>query len=104
MDYTTIEKKYHINSYIKNYNKRIKKKLLKYLFDKNKTKISWPLFNYFIFQEENDYRNGNIKKEFKLENKNIFYNLINNNDNINNENNEDEIEIEDNINNSINKT
>ena len=44
-----------------------------------------------------------IKNEFKLEDKKLFYNLINNNDNFNNENNEDEIEIEDSINNSINK-
>ena len=32
-----------------------------------------------------------IKNEFKLEDKKLFYNLINNNDNFNNENNEDEI-------------
>ena len=57
LNYTHINKNYRSNSYIENYNRRIKLKLSKYLYGKSKTKISWPLFNYFIIQEEEDFRN-----------------------------------------------
>ena len=50
-------------SYIENYNRRIKLKLSKYLYRKNKCKISWPLFLYFIKQEEQDYRTDIYNKE-----------------------------------------
>ena len=56
-----INKKYSSKGYIENYNRRIKLKLSKYLYGKSKTKISWPLFNYFIIQEEEDFR-----KEYRL--------------------------------------
>ena len=52
LDYTKIDKEYRLNSYIENYNKRIKLKLSEYLYGKSITKISWPLFNYFIKEEE----------------------------------------------------
>ena len=39
-------------------------KLSKFLFGKNKTKISWPLFIYFITHEEDE----NKKEIFKLDN------------------------------------
>ena len=39
-------------------------KLSKFLFGKNKTKISWPLFIYFITLEEDE----NKKEIFKLDN------------------------------------
>ena len=67
VDYTKIKKEYRSNSYIENYNKRIKLKLSEYLFGKSKTKISWPLFNYFIKEEEHDYRIDNINIESSLE-------------------------------------
>ena len=40
LDYTKIKKECLSNSYIENYNKRIKLKLSEYLFGKSKTKIS----------------------------------------------------------------
>ena len=55
-----------LNSYIENYNRRIKFKLSKYLYGKNKCKISWPLFLYFIKQEEQDYRTDIYNKEKEL--------------------------------------
>ena len=67
LDYMKIKKEYLFNSYIENYNKRIKLKLSEYLFGKSKTKISWPLFNYFIGEEEHDYRTDNINIESSLE-------------------------------------
>ena len=73
LDYTKIDKEYRSNSYIENYNKRIKLKLSEYLFGKSKTKISWPLLNYFIKEEEHDYRTDNINIESSLEIKNTNY-------------------------------
>ena len=58
LDYSIITKSQRSNSYIENYNRRIKLKLSKFLFRKNKYKISWPLFIYFITNEEDE-----IKKE-----------------------------------------
>ena len=51
-------------------------KLSKYLFGKSKTKISWPLFIFFIRNEEEEYRLENIKFDNSIEIKNI--NLNNN--------------------------
>ena len=55
----------------------MKLKLSKFLFGKNKTKISWPLFIYFITHEEDEYKKEIFKldnsvhvKEDKLNNKN----------------------------------
>ena len=62
------KKEYRSNSCVENYNKKyIKLKLSEYLFGKSKTKISWPLFNYFIKEEEHDYRTDNINIESSLE-------------------------------------
>ena len=76
LDYSNIKKEYRFNSYIENYNRRIKLKLSKYLLGKNKYKITWPLFIYFIKEEENDIKNEiiNYEKQIhkkKLNNKNI---------------------------------
>ena len=65
--YKNKKKEYHSNSYIENYNKPIKLKLSEYLFGNTKTKISWPLFNYFFKEEEHDYRTDNINIESSLE-------------------------------------
>ena len=66
-------------------------KLSKFLFGKNKTKISWPLFIYFITHEEDEYKKEIFKldnsvylKEVKVIDKNIMGQndiLININDN-----------------------
>ena len=50
LDYTNLSKEERSNSYIENYNRRIKIKLSKNLYRKNKGKIYWPLF--FIFYKE----------------------------------------------------
>ena len=67
-------KKFTSNSYIENYNRCIKLKLSKYLFEKSKTKISWPLFIFFIRSEEEEYRLVNIKFDNSIEMKNINLN------------------------------
>ena len=61
LDYSEINKEFRSNSYIENYNRRKKSKLSKYLLGKNKCKITWPLFNYFIKEEENDIKNEIIE-------------------------------------------
>ena len=53
-------------------------KLSKFLYGKSKVKISWPLFLYFIRNEEEDYRKENIKFENSIE---IKINLKSNEDN-----------------------
>ena len=54
LDYSGLSKEERSNSYIENYNRRIKLRLSKFLYGKNKCKISWPLFLYFlIFQLKN---------------------------------------------------
>ena len=50
----------------------------KFLYGKSKVKISWPLFLYFIRNEEEDYRKENIKFENSIE---IKINLKSNEDN-----------------------
>jgi hypothetical protein len=54
LNYQFLSKEQRSNSYIENYNRRIKLKLSKFLYGKNKCKIAWPLFLYFIKQEEED--------------------------------------------------
>ena len=66
LNYHLLSKEQRCNSYIENYNRRIKLKLSKYLYGKNKCKISWPLFLYFIKQEEQDYRTDIYNKEKEL--------------------------------------
>ena len=56
LNYIYLSKEQRSNSYIENYNRRIKLKLSKYLYGKNLWKISWPLFLYFIKNEEEEYR------------------------------------------------
>ena len=72
--YSYLPKKFRSNSYIENYNRRIKLKLSKYLFGKSKTKISWPLFIFFIRNEEEEYRLENIKFDNSIGIKNINLN------------------------------
>ena len=74
LNYSYLQKKFRSNSYIENYNRRIKLKLSKYLFGKSKTKISWPLFIFFIRNEEEEYRLENIKFDNSIEIKNINLN------------------------------
>ena len=83
LDYSEINKEFRTNSYIENYNRRIKLKLSKYLLGKNKCKITWPLFNYFIKEEENDIKNEIIEYEKQIPKKNS---QINNNNNDTKEN------------------
>ena len=46
LNYCYLKKDFRSNSYIENYNRRIKLKLSKYLYGKSKVKISWL---YFLF-------------------------------------------------------
>ena len=73
LNYHLLSKEQRSNSYIENYNRRIKLKLSKYLLGRNKCKISWPLFLYFIKTEEDDYRKDiyNKEKELKIKYKKI---------------------------------
>jgi hypothetical protein len=66
LNYQFLSKEQRSNSYIENYNRRIKLKLSKFLYGKNKCKITWPLFLYFIKQEEEDYRTDIYNKETEL--------------------------------------
>ena len=85
------------NSYIENYNRIIKLKLSNYLYGKNHCRISWPLFIYFIKNEEEEYKHLYndleneivIKKLPDLENKsdkNKTFNNKKNEDNLNKKN------------------
>ena len=67
LDYTNITKSQLSNSYIENYNRRIKLNLSKYLYGKSKCKISWPLFLYFIKTEEKEAEEKNYKMENDVE-------------------------------------
>ena len=73
LDYHYLEKEQRSNSYIENYNRRIKLKLSKYLYGKNHCKVSWPLFLYFIKQEEEDYRleNYNLEQTLIIKSENV---------------------------------
>ena len=57
LNYIYLIKEQRSNSYLENYNRLIKQKLSTFLYGRNKCKISWPLFLYFIINEENEYRN-----------------------------------------------
>ena len=76
LNYNNISKNIRSNSYIENYNRRIKLKLSKFLYGKNKCLVTWPLLLFFITNEENEYRLEIYNSETKLEEK------INNNFNI----------------------
>ena len=64
LDYSSIKKSQRSNSYIENYNRKIKLKLSIYLFGKNKCKITGPLFHLFIRKEESETK----KEIYNLEN------------------------------------
>ena len=70
LDYSSISIFQRSNSYIENYNRRIKLKLSKYLFGKNKCKITWPLFNMFIREEEYETKNEIFNLENEIPKKN----------------------------------
>ena len=76
-DYRDVDKKFRSKRFIENYSKRIKIKLSDYLYGYRKTKISWPLFNYFILHEEEEYRTDNINFELSVEIKEYNNNLLN---------------------------
>ena len=67
LDYSQISKSQRNNSYIENYNRRIKLKLSNFLYGKNKCKISWPLFLYFITHEEDEIKKENINIDNSIE-------------------------------------
>ena len=56
LNYAFLKKDERSNSYIENYNRVIKLKLSNYLYGKNHCRISWPLFIYFIKNEEEEYK------------------------------------------------
>ena len=80
LDYSLITKSQRSNSYIENYNRRIKLKLSKFLFGKNKYKISWPLFLYFITHEEDETKKENYNIENSTEIKYVNMNFNDKND------------------------
>ena len=69
LNYSKLKKIERSNSYIENYNRRIKLKLSKFLYGKNRCKITWPIFLYFIKNEENDTKNDIKQLENQIENK-----------------------------------
>ena len=56
LNYAFLKKDERSNSYIENYNNIFKLKLSNYLYGKNPFRISWPLFIYFIKNEEDEYK------------------------------------------------
>ena len=60
LNYIYLNKKQRSNSYLENYNKRIKQILGLFLSEKGKTVIPWPLLLTFIKNEEH-YYSGLIK-------------------------------------------
>ena len=75
LNYSSVNKSIRSNSYIENYNRRIKLKLSKFLYGKNKCLITWPFFLFFIINEENEYKHEIYNSETNLEEKfNINYN------------------------------
>ena len=71
LNYAYLKKEQRSNSYLENYNRRIKQKLSNFLYGKNKCRISWPLLLYFLIQEENEYRNNIYNKEINIDIKNM---------------------------------
>ena len=69
LNYSKLNKIGRSNSYIENYNRRIKLKLSKFLYGKNRCKIIWAIFLYFIKNEENDTKNDIKQLENQIENK-----------------------------------
>ena len=71
LNYEYLKKEQRSNSYLENYNRRIKQKLSNFLYGKNKCRISWPLLLYFLIQEENECRNNIYNKEINIDIKNM---------------------------------
>ena len=69
LNYSGLSKSQRSNSYIENYNRIIKLKLSKFLYGKNRCKITWPIFFYFIKNEENDKQNEINALQNKIEEK-----------------------------------
>ena len=59
LNYKNLAYEVRSNSYIENYNRNIKLKMSEFLLGRKKCKINWPLFVYFL-KEEEEYR---IKNE-----------------------------------------
>ena len=88
LNYAYLNKIQRSNSYIENYNKRIKTELCKfiyliykcfiaeYLYGKSKTKIKWPLFLKFIKSVEEYYPKRTKNIIIKVLEKNKIINLI----------------------------
>ena len=74
LDYIYINKKQRSNSYLENYNRRIREKLGSFLTKRGKSIIPWPLFLAFIINEENYFKikvntkfSEEPKKEYKYD-------------------------------------
>lgn len=76
LDYSDIDKALCSNSYIENYNKFIKQKLSPFLFGRSKTKISCPLFIYFIKEEKECYRLKLVNMDINIDKKKIIVKMI----------------------------
>ena len=78
------------NSYIENYNRIIKLKLSNYLYGKNHCRISWPLFIYFIKNEEDEYKHlyNDLENEVVIKKITDLENKIEKNKSFNNKNND----------------
>ena len=68
----SLKKDQRSNSYLENYNLRIKQKLSSFLYG-NKCRISRSLLIYFLIKEENKYRSNIYNNEMNLEYKNINF-------------------------------
>ena len=71
LNYAYLTKEQSSNSYFENYNRIIKEKLSNFLYGKNKCRITWPLFFYFIINEEDEYKNKIVLIEKSSEKKQI---------------------------------
>ena len=70
LNYIYLSKKERSNSYIENYNRRIKEKLDHILAKRGRSIVVWPLFIMFIINDEN-YYNNLITYKLKTDLKNI---------------------------------
>lgn len=57
LNYIYIDKKQRSNSYIENYNRRIREILGPYVTKRGRSIIPWPLFLIFLYNEEINFRN-----------------------------------------------
>ena len=82
LNYSGLSKSQRFNSYIENYSRIIKLKLSKFLYGKNRCKITWSMFFYFIKNEENDNQKEINALLNKIEEKKIINNISKSYDNI----------------------